>query len=81
MVDWVPKRQYNTYIQTNIGAKTMAIPVKQFLEEYRVIVEETAVEVFGSVEEFIKAYNAEVDARPKRRYNTNINSKQGANHV
>jgi len=39
----------------------MAIPVKQFLEEYRVIVEETAVEVFGSVEEFIKAYNAEVD--------------------
>ena len=56
----------------------MAIPVKQFLEEYRVIVEETAVEVFGSVEEFIKAYNAEVDAQPKRRYNTNINSKQGA---
>jgi hypothetical protein len=39
----------------------MAIPAEQFLEEARVIIEETAVEVFGSVEEFIKAYNAEVD--------------------
>jgi hypothetical protein len=43
------------------GADEMAIPAKQFLEEYRVILEETAVEVFGSVEEFIKAYNTEVD--------------------
>ena len=53
----------------------MAIPAKQFIEEYRAIIEATAVEVFGSVEEFIKAYNAEVDAQPKRQYNTNINSK------
>jgi len=28
-----------------------------------------------------KAYIETVDALPKRRYNTNINSKQGANHV
>jgi hypothetical protein len=39
----------------------MSIPANQFLEEVREILEETAVEQFGSVEEFIKAYNAEVD--------------------
>jgi hypothetical protein len=39
----------------------MAIPANQFLEEVREILEETAVEQFGSVEAFIKAYNTEVD--------------------
>jgi hypothetical protein len=39
----------------------MAIPADQFLEEMRESLEETAVEVFGSVEAFIKAYNKEVE--------------------
>jgi len=50
----------------------MAIPAKQFLEEYRAIIEATAVEVFGSVEEFIKAYNAEVDSSAQSCYNSDI---------
>lgn len=40
----------------------MAITAKQFLEEARVIIEDTAIECFGSVEAFITAYNAGVDA-------------------
>jgi hypothetical protein len=37
----------------------MVIPAEQFLEEMREGLEETAVEIFGSVEAFIKAYNTE----------------------
>jgi hypothetical protein len=38
-----------------------AITVEQLSAETSIILEETAVEVFGSVEAFVDAYNAEVD--------------------
>jgi hypothetical protein len=37
------------------------ILAEQFLEEMRESLEDTAVEVFGSVEEFITAYNKSIE--------------------